>query len=161
MDFHRLGPAMCKTFPRHDVIQWHDDGIKLKHFPRHWPFARGIHRLPMNSPHKGQWRGALMFSLICASTNSWANKWDTGDLRRRRAHYDVIVMISRLHSQAGIHSTLSGPVKMVATALKTKNCHDGNLVAIGGTGKLVSERLSVFSENIVKIKTLGSQSNLY
>ena len=39
----------------------------------------------------GQWRGALMFSLICARTNSWANKVDAGDLRRHRAHYDVIV----------------------------------------------------------------------
>ena len=32
-----------------------------KHFPRNCPFVRGIHRSPMNSPHKGQWRGALMF----------------------------------------------------------------------------------------------------
>ena len=27
----------------------------------------GIHWSSVNSPHKGQWRGALMFSLICAS----------------------------------------------------------------------------------------------
>ena len=33
------------------------------------PFVRGIHRWPVNSPHKGQWRGALMFSLICALNN--------------------------------------------------------------------------------------------
>ena len=45
---------------------YHDDVIKWKHFPRYWPFVRGIHRLPVNSPHKSQWRGALMFSLICA-----------------------------------------------------------------------------------------------
>ena len=44
----------------------HDDVIKWKHFPRYWPFVRGIHRSPVNSPHKGQWRGALMFSLMCA-----------------------------------------------------------------------------------------------
>ena len=43
----------------------HNDVIKLKHFPRYWPFVRGIHRWPVNSPHKGQWHGALMFSLIC------------------------------------------------------------------------------------------------
>ena len=42
---------------------WHDDVIKWKHFPRYWPFVRGIHRSPVNSPHKGQWRGALMFFL--------------------------------------------------------------------------------------------------
>ena len=44
----------------------HDEVIKWKHFPRCWPFLRGIHRWPMNSPHKGQCRGALMFPLICA-----------------------------------------------------------------------------------------------
>ena len=38
----------------------HDNVIKRKHFPRYWPFVRGIHQLPVNSPHKGQWRGALM-----------------------------------------------------------------------------------------------------
>ena len=47
----------------------HDDVIKWKHFPRYWPFVQGIHRSPVNSPHKGQWRGALMFSLICAWIN--------------------------------------------------------------------------------------------
>ena len=47
---------------------------------------------PVNSPHKGQWRGALIFSLICPRTNSWANDGGAGDLRRHRAHYDVIVM---------------------------------------------------------------------
>ena len=44
----------------------HDDVIQWKHFPRYWPFVREIHRSPVNFPHKGQWRGALMFSLIYA-----------------------------------------------------------------------------------------------
>ena len=44
------------------------------------------------SPKKGQWCGALMFSLICTRTNSWVNKGDAGDLRRHRPRYDVIVM---------------------------------------------------------------------
>ena len=43
-------------------------------------------------PHKGQWHGTLMFSLICAWTNGWANDQDTGDLICRRPHYDVTVM---------------------------------------------------------------------
>ena len=38
-----------------------DDVIKWKHFPRYWPFVRGIHRSSVNSPHKGQWHGALIF----------------------------------------------------------------------------------------------------
>ena len=70
----------------------HDDVIKWKHFPRYWPFVRGIHRLTVNSPHKGQWRGALMFSLICTRINTWVNNHEADDLRRHRAHYDVIVM---------------------------------------------------------------------
>ena len=47
----------------------HDDVIKWNHFPRYWTFVRGIHRSPVNSPHKGQWRGASVFSLICAWIN--------------------------------------------------------------------------------------------
>ena len=70
----------------------HDDVIKWKHFPCYWPFAWGIHRSPVNSPHKGQWHGALMFSLICVWINGWVNNREAGDLRRYRTHYDVIVV---------------------------------------------------------------------
>ena len=74
---------------------FHDDVIKGKHFPRYWTFVRGIHRSPVNSPHKRQWRGALMFSLICVWINGWVNNHNhkAVDLRRYRAHYDVIVML--------------------------------------------------------------------
>ena len=70
----------------------HDDAIKWKHFPRYWPFVQGIPRSPVNSPHNGQWREALMFSLICAEINGWVNNRKAGDLRRHHAYYDVIVM---------------------------------------------------------------------
>ena len=73
-------------------MPYHDDVIKWKHLPRYWSFVQGIHRWPVNSPHKGQWRGALMLSLICAWTKNWANNGHAGDLRRHGAHYDVIVM---------------------------------------------------------------------
>ena len=55
----------------------HDDVITWKHFPRNWRY----------------WRWALMFSLICARINGWENNREAGDLRRIRAHYDVIVMV--------------------------------------------------------------------
>ena len=74
----------------------HDDVIKWKHFPHNWPFVRGIHRSPVNSPHKGQWRGALMFILICARINGLINNREAGDLIRHRAHYDVIEMMSHV-----------------------------------------------------------------
>ena len=54
----------------------------------------GIQRSPVNSPHKDKWRGALMFSLIWAWINGWVNNGEAGDLRRHRAHYDVILMDS-------------------------------------------------------------------
>ena len=41
---------------------------------------------------KGQWRGALMFSLICAWIKGWVNNCEAGDLRPHRANYNVIVM---------------------------------------------------------------------
>ena len=91
-------PIMRKAFPCHDVIvmSWdiHDDVIEWKHFPRYWPFVcgefTGLRWIPL------QWRGALMFSLICAWINGWVNNRGAGDLRRHRAHYDVIVIIYRL-----------------------------------------------------------------
>ena len=67
----------------------HDDVMS-----RYWPFVRGIHRFPVNSPHKGQWRGALMFSLIRVWINGWVHNREAGDLRRYLAHYDVTVMRS-------------------------------------------------------------------
>ena len=75
--------------------RWHDDVNKWKHFPRYWPFVRGIYRSPVNSQHKGQWRGALMFSLIHAWMNDWVNNRETGDLRHNRVHYDVTVVKQR------------------------------------------------------------------
>ena len=70
----------------------HDDVIKWKHFARYWPFVRGIYRWPGNSLHKGQWPGALMFSLICTWINGWVNNCKIGDLRCYCTHYDVTVM---------------------------------------------------------------------
>ena len=83
---YRSGFDLTKNTPRHD------DVIKWKHFPHNWPFVREIHRSPVNFPHKGQWRGALMLSLIYAWINDWVNNREAGDLRRQHGHYDVIVM---------------------------------------------------------------------
>ena len=71
----------------------HNDVIKWKHFPRHRPFVRGIHRSPVNSPHKGKWLGAFMFLWAAPWINGWVNNREAGDLRHHRAHYDVIAMM--------------------------------------------------------------------
>ena len=93
--------AVVRFYRFYHILQnYHDDVIKWKHFPRYWPFVRGIHRSPVNSPHKGQWRGALMFSLICGRINGWVNNGEAGDLRRHHAHYDVSVMFTYDWSRA-------------------------------------------------------------
>ena len=86
-------------FNTNHTVQIHDDVIKWKHIPRYWPFVRGIHRSPVNSPHKGQWRGVLMFSLICVCINGWVNNREAGDLIRYRAHYDVTLMSTLMDKQ--------------------------------------------------------------
>ena len=80
--------------------------IKWKHFPRYRPFVQGIHRSPVNSPHKDQWRGALMFSLIYAWINGWVNNREAGDLRRHRAHCDVIVILLIVYGSLTTHHTI-------------------------------------------------------
>ena len=73
--------------------------------------SNGNNRSPVNSPHKGQWRGALMFSLImliCVWINGWVNNREAGDLGSYRAHYDVIVMVGRCLSISQIHTIIIG-----------------------------------------------------
>ena len=79
---------------------YHDYVIKWKHFPCYWSFVREIHQSPVNSSHKGQWHGALMFSLICTWMNGSVNNVEAGDLRRHHAHYDITVM---LYDATGTH----------------------------------------------------------
>ena len=86
----KISSATCRPFVQ--VWIWHDDIITWKHFPRYWPFVKGILRSPVDSLNKGQWRGASVSPLICAWTNGWANNWYAGDLKRHLAHYDKTVM---------------------------------------------------------------------
>ena len=90
-----------KTHHSLPVTLWRHE---MEKFPRYWPFVRGIHRSPVNSPHKGQWRGPLMFSLICVWINGWINNRKAGDLRRHPVHYDVIVMKGELWGVLWVHS---------------------------------------------------------
>ena len=84
------------------VIFRHEDVIKWRHFPRYWPSARGIHRSPVNSSHKGQWGGGVMFSWIWVWINGWVNNREAGDLRRYGAHYDVSVMFRNERQYDGL-----------------------------------------------------------
>ena len=71
-----------------------------------------IRRSPVNSPHKGQCRGALTFSLVCAWINGWVNNGEAGDLRRHRAHYGVTVI--NVHKVVDIVLSLNSKVSKCA-----------------------------------------------
>ena len=103
--------------------------MKWKYFPRYWPLVRGIRRFPVNSPHKGQLRGALMISLICVWINGWVNNREADDLGRYRPHYEVTVMqtsviVNRVHISWNIfHPSIWGIVKILVVLEVTWFCH--------------------------------------
>ena len=66
---------------------------RWRHQIHTFSFVRGIHWSPVDYLLKGQWRGALMFSLICTCINGWVNNRDAGELRHHGAHYDVTEII--------------------------------------------------------------------
>ena len=86
------GPITWHKWPEDSAR--HDDVIGWKHFPRYWPFVRGIHRSPVNSPQKIS--DAELWCFLWSVKNGWINNREADDLRRHRAHYDVIVMIASL-----------------------------------------------------------------
>ena len=90
---HLLSWCKHRRFP-----WWHH---QMETFSALVALCEGNHRSPVDSPHTGQrWR-ALMFTLICAWTNGWANTRDTGDLRRHRAHYDVTEPWQKIVARTG------------------------------------------------------------
>ena len=83
---------------RRQMFWIYDDVIKWKHITRYWPFARGIHRWPVNSPHKGQSLGALMFCLIRAlnkrlSKQSWCWWFETPSRSLWRHCNDIWILL--------------------------------------------------------------------
>ena len=74
--YFRIGcPMPVQLASVNEIDTLHDDVIKWKHFPRYWPFVRVINRSPVNSTHKGQWRGALMFPLIYRWLSKQSGGW--------------------------------------------------------------------------------------
>ena len=57
---------------------WHDDIMKWETFPRYWSYCEGNPPVTSGFPPRSQWRGTLIFSLICAWTNGSANNRDAG-----------------------------------------------------------------------------------
>ena len=115
-----VGILLFVATPSHwGYLPSHDDVIKWKHFPRHWPFVRGIHWSPVNYTHKGQGRGALMFSSIChlnkrLSKQSWG-WWCEMPSRSLWHRYNVHLKCSKTFSDSvcfilpTAHNTDMGP----------------------------------------------------
>ena len=99
----RFDPLPHPSLPSLIVFTWWRH--QMETFSALLAFCAGNSPVPVNSPHKGQWRGALMFSLIYARINDWVNNRKAGDLRRQRGHYDVIVMFRHKCRLAAVTST--------------------------------------------------------
>ena len=93
------------------MSRWHGDAFpwwrhQMETFSALLAVCVGNSPVPVNFQHKGQWRGALMFSFICVWINDWVNNREAGDLRRHRDHYDVIVM--RITDHLRVNSPVTG-----------------------------------------------------
>ena len=113
----------------------------------YWPFVRRIRRWPVDSPHIGQWRGALMFSFICALTNSWENCLDTCDLRRHRAHYNITVMEACKVMQKGVTELFHSCYDLwLVTCYASRHCLNQNRT-------IVSLKLTIkLLRNVIKMQ---------
>ena len=88
INFNILETERCLTFQNCMFLLNSVIGLLFYHFRK----INLILQSPVNSTHKGQWRGALILPLICVWTNAWVNNRDAGDLWRYRVHYDVTIM---------------------------------------------------------------------
>ena len=84
-------------------------------------------RSSVDSPHKGQWHGAKMFSLICAWTNTWANNRDAGGLRRYRVHYDVTVMELNIKMESSHIKSLIEFIHVIVTITSSHSIRVHNI----------------------------------
>ena len=110
------------------MTSWHGNAFRIaswRHqmeaFPRYWPFVLGIHRSPMNSPHKRPVTLTLM-SLWCVCLHKLLNKqsndrWFETTWRRNTCDVTVICVMG-IH-WSPVNSPCTGPVILsFMTALK-------------------------------------------
>ena len=86
---HYLSQCWPRSMLPYDATWWRH---QMETFSALLALCAGNSPVPVNSPHNGQWRGALMFALICIWINDWVNIREAGDLRRHRGHFDVNVI---------------------------------------------------------------------
>ena len=124
---HKLGKLYsceiyCTHWPRiptfrgsHLLIRYPPIFTWLRHqmeiFSALLVLCAGNSSVMMNSPHKDQWRGALVFSLICAWLNGWVSNCEAGDWRHHSAHYDVTV-VALINNGPWIMNTLNSIINV-------------------------------------------------
>ena len=65
---HQL--SLVQSIPSRNCTWWRH---QMETFSVLLAFCAGNSQVPGNSPHRGQWCGALMVSLICALKYGWVN----------------------------------------------------------------------------------------
>ena len=155
----RKWPSITIIQYRGSISWWHH---QMETFSALLAICVGNSPVPGEFPHKGQWRGALMSSLICARINGWVNNRKAGDLRRNGAHYDVIVMKSgyinymkvtvlticracRYHLMASLIARFMGPTWSSPGASRTQ------VGPIWATWKLLSGLLQICCKSSVYV----------
>ena len=117
------------------------------------PFCVGNSPVTGEFPHKGHWHGALMFSLICAWTNSWVNYRDAGDLRRHLAYNDVIVMKRKDH--------LGDSLVIIGYFIGRKLSCSHSSDVTWATQRLKSLAPILFGQQLIETKNKGNTSSAY
>ena len=114
----RLVTLSCTVMRRVFTNKVHDDVSKWKHFPRNWPFVRGIHRSPVNSPHRGQWRGA--------KTLNWSMYHLTGTVSSSytKAHCGVDILFPVRWHTTKMTFTSCGDIGLLQRPLNYAQSHD-------------------------------------
>ena len=72
------------------ILPAHDDVMKWKRFPYHWPFVRRSHRLLMYPLHKGPIIRTFGISLMLTRPKCWRNTQVAGEMPW--CSYDITVM---------------------------------------------------------------------
>ena len=122
------------------------------------PALWGIHRSPMDSPHKGQWRGAFMFTLICALTHGWTNNGDAGDLRSHRAHYDGTVtleLVERNLSHQYIH-WYNTPLLIIVGEWRISSLNLAITISDNGLSPVRHQTIIWTNASLLSIKSQGT-----
>ena len=132
--------------------------MKWKNFPRYWPFVRGIHRSPVNSPHKGQWRGAFMFLshvftlCVCVCVSVCLSMFVTSRCLSGRCNYEGLVP----HKQY-FAGTLLGIFSCASYVLRIHDVIDGVTRSQSGSNFEIDTSPSIFElEHRSKAQNVGN-----